>query len=100
MVAQTRGQNSPRKLKFQQKLGGRGQTTDALQKKLKALHSELRDMDQEHVDVQSLGNVRKDLIEDTILMHKDTGVKAYAACCIADLLRLYAPDAPYTQREL
>ena len=24
------------------------------------------------------------------------GVKAYAACCIADILRLYAPDAPYT----
>ncbi|KZT68344.1 hypothetical protein DAEQUDRAFT_812146 [Daedalea quercina L-15889] len=100
MVAQTRGQNSPRKLKFQQKLSGRGQTTDALQKKLKTLHSELREMDQEHVDVNSLSGVRKELIEDTILMHKDTGVKAYAACCIADLLRLYAPDAPYTQREL
>ncbi|TFY67169.1 hypothetical protein EVJ58_g1799 [Rhodofomes roseus] len=100
MVAQTRGQNSPHKLKFQQKLGGRGQTTDALQKKLKTLHSELREMDQEHVDVNTLSGVRKELIEDTILMHKDTGVKAYAACCIADLLRLYAPDAPYTQREL
>ncbi|KAH9932198.1 armadillo-type protein [Fomitopsis serialis] len=100
MVAQTRGQISPRKLKFQQKLGGRGQTTDALQKKLKTLHGELRDMDQEQVDVNSLSGVRKELIEDTVLMHKDTGVKAYAACCIADLLRLYAPDAPYTQREL
>lgn len=28
------------------------------------------------------------------------GVKAYAACCLADLLRLYAPDAPYTADEL
>lgn len=28
------------------------------------------------------------------------GVKAYAACCLADLLRLYAPDAPYTPDEL
>ncbi|KAF8726601.1 hypothetical protein AX14_007667 [Amanita brunnescens Koide BX004] len=33
-------------------------------------------------------------------MHKDRGVKAYAACCLADVLRLYAPDAPYTQPEL
>lgn len=23
------------------------------------------------------------------------GVKAYAACCIADILRYYAPNAPY-----
>lgn len=28
------------------------------------------------------------------------GVKAYAACCLADLLRLYAPDAPYTADDL
>jgi sister-chromatid-cohesion protein PDS5 len=28
------------------------------------------------------------------------GVKAYAACCLADLLRLYAPDAPFSQDEL
>lgn len=28
------------------------------------------------------------------------GVKAYAACCLADILRLYAPEAPYTADEL
>ena len=28
------------------------------------------------------------------------GVKAYAACCLADILRVYAPDAPYTGDEL
>ncbi|KAF9818035.1 hypothetical protein IEO21_02996 [Rhodonia placenta] len=102
MVAQTRtaGQSSPRKLKFHDKLVGKGLSTDALLKKLKALHTELADMDQEHVDVASLSAVRKELINTSVLLHKDKGVKAYAACCIADLLRLYAPDAPYTQSEL
>ncbi|KAI0824810.1 armadillo-type protein [Trametes gibbosa] len=104
MVAQTRthGQSSPKKqkLKFRDKLVGKGLATDALQKKLKALHQELADMDQEHVDVPSLHPVRKELINTTILLHKDRGVKAYTACCLADLLRLYAPDAPYTQAEL
>ncbi|KAI0747029.1 armadillo-type protein [Daedaleopsis nitida] len=102
MVAQTRtsGQPSPKKLKFRDKLVGKGLTTDALQKKLKQLHQELAEMDQEHVDVASLGPVRKDLINTSILLHKDRGVKAYTACCLADLLRLYAPDAPYTQNEL
>lgn len=31
---------------------------------------------------------------------RSRGVKAYAACCLAELLRLYAPDAPYTADEL
>ena len=72
----------------------------ALQKKLKALHTELAEMDQENADVNSLASVRKELISTSLLLHKDRGVKAYTACCLADLLRLYAPDAPYTQAEL
>ncbi|EIN08867.1 hypothetical protein PUNSTDRAFT_67344 [Punctularia strigosozonata HHB-11173 SS5] len=102
MVAQTRGanQSSPHKLKFRDKLVGKGLSTDALLKKLKGLQQELKDMDQAHVDVSSLHVVRKELIHSTIFLHRDQGVKAYAACCLADILRLYAPDAPYTQNEL
>jgi sister chromatid cohesion protein PDS5 len=102
MVAQTRhaGQDSPKnKLKFHEKLIGKGLATDALLKKLKALHTELAALDQD-VDVNSLGTIRKELINTSVLLHKDRGVKAYAACCLADILRLYAPDAPYTQSEL
>ncbi|KAG8937052.1 hypothetical protein FRC02_008159 [Tulasnella sp. 418] len=57
-------------------------------------------MDQERVDTKSLMAVRKELIHTSLLHHKDKGVKAYVACCLADLLRLYAPDAPYTADEL
>jgi len=57
-------------------------------------------MDQETVDTRSLATVSKDLIHQSIFLHRDKGVKAYAACCMADLLRLYAPDAPYTALEL
>ena len=102
MVAQTRtaGQSSPKKLRFREKLTGKGLSTDILLKKLKQLHQELADMDQEVVDVGSLSPVRKELISTSLLLHKDRGVKAYTACCLADLLRLYAPDAPYNQNEL
>lgn len=102
MVAKTRGgaQPSPKKLKFHDKLVGKGLSTDTLLKKLKTLHTELADLDQETVDTSTLGGPRKELIHQTILLHKDRGVKAYAACCLADLLRLYAPDAPYTHHEL
>ncbi|KAK1222320.1 Sister chromatid cohesion protein pds5 [Marasmius sp. AFHP31] len=106
MPAQTRhrasGEQSPSKkrLSFREKLVQKGSSTDALLKKLKALHTELAALDQEQVDTSTLSNVRKDLISTSIFLHKDRGVKAFAACCLADILRLYAPDAPYTQPEL
>ncbi|KAF9970143.1 hypothetical protein BGZ73_007253 [Actinomortierella ambigua] len=59
-------------LKFNQKLSG---TATELLKKLK-------------------------LIDPSLIRHKDRGVKIYVACCIADLLRLYAPDAPYNPKHL
>lgn len=102
MVAQTRNvkANSPQKLKFKDKLVGKGLSTDALLKKIKALHQELAEIEQENVELKSLTPVCKELISTSILLHKDKGVKAYAACCLADILRLFAPDAPYTGPEL
>ncbi|KAG7091856.1 hypothetical protein E1B28_008258 [Marasmius oreades] len=105
MPAQTRQRASdvhpsPNQLSFREKLVQKGSSTDALLKKLKALHTELASLDQEQIDTSSLSTVRKELISNSILHHKDRGVKAYAACCLADILRLYAPDAPYTQPEL
>jgi sister-chromatid-cohesion protein PDS5 len=102
MVAHTRAGDkpTPKKLSFNEKLAGKGLNTDVVLKKLKALHNELADLDQELVDVSSLNMARKELISTSIMLHKDRGVKAYAACCLADILRLYAPDAPYTHNEL
>ncbi|KAI6134781.1 armadillo-type protein [Pisolithus croceorrhizus] len=101
MVAQTRTANTTqKKLSFNEKLVGKNLGTDALLKKLKALHTELAGLDQEIVDVNSLSSVRTQLIHTSLLLHKERGVKAYVACCLADLLRLYAPDAPYTVTEL
>ena len=100
-MTHTRAVDKPtQKLAFSEKLVGKGHTTDTLLKKLKSLHTQLADLDQDLVDVNSLSGVRKELIHTSILLHKDRGVKAYAACCLADILRLYAPDAPYTQTEL
>ena len=65
-----------------------------------ALHRELAALDQDTVDTSSLDAVKKELISPGLLLGKDRGVKAHVACCLADLLRLYAPDAPYTPSEL
>lgn len=38
-----------------------------------------------------------ELASTPILHHKDRGVRAVAACCLVDLLRLYAPNPPFEQ---
>ncbi|WVQ83257.1 hypothetical protein IAT38_005396 [Cryptococcus sp. DSM 104549] len=79
---------------------GKRDTSDALLKRLKTLQQKLAALEQDLTDTRTLEPVRKPLIHQTILHHKDRGVRAYAACCLADLLRLYAPDAPYSDVQL
>jgi sister chromatid cohesion protein PDS5 len=118
---------SPVKLRFDEKLTGRGLNSDSLQRKLKVsgVHvasgqpaqssqllahldtktlldelSSITEAEPENIDLTSFATVRKDLIGPSLILHKDKGVKAYVACCIAELLNVYAPDAPYTAGEL
>ncbi|KAI9202801.1 armadillo-type protein [Polychytrium aggregatum] len=79
---------------------GRPLQTNELHKRLKKTHLELSQLEQETCDTQSLSVLRKDLLSHSLLAHKDKGVRIYTACCLADILRLFAPDAPYTENEL
>ncbi|KAJ2890318.1 Sister chromatid cohesion protein pds5, partial [Coemansia aciculifera] len=67
---------------------------------LKKLSKELNGLEQETVDTQSLDSVTRQLLAPSLLRHKESGVVAYVACCIADILRLYAPEAPYSDDEI
>ena len=73
-----------------------------LLKRLQALASEMRDMQQEEDDDAraSFTTVAKELADPQLLGHKDRGVRAWVACCAVDVLRLCAPDAPFTERQL
>ncbi|KAF7857291.1 hypothetical protein EAF04_009532 [Stromatinia cepivora] len=79
---------------------GKPITTETLLKRLKKLASELRDMDQEEINKSSLTVVAKELAAQNLLNHKDNGVKAWAGCCLVDILKLCAPDAPYTSSQV
>jgi sister chromatid cohesion protein PDS5 len=90
-------------LKFKEPLSwrpGKPIPIDQLLKRLNALSKELSEMDQDEVDASSLNKVAKELAAHPLLNHKDKGVRAYAACCIVDILRLCAPDAPFTPTQL
>ncbi|ATY60806.1 bimD protein [Cordyceps militaris] len=74
--------------------------TATLLARLERLSKELADFDQGAVALDSLKTVAAQLAHRNLLQHKDRGVKAYTACCLVDLLRLYVPDAPFTDEQL
>lgn len=86
------------KLTFNQSL--KAPNNAELLKRLKALHRELEKIDQDAIDTSSLDKVAKELINNTLLLHKEKAVKAFLATCLVDILRLYAPEPPYTDLEL
>ncbi|KAF7727823.1 hypothetical protein EC973_006936 [Apophysomyces ossiformis] len=89
-------------LGFKEKLVNQGRAFKApdLVKKLTNLHNELKLLEQETVDKASLNDVSKDLIHNQLIKHDNKAVKILTACCLADILRLFAPDAPYSNTEL
>ncbi|KAE8355268.1 armadillo-type protein [Aspergillus coremiiformis] len=72
---------------------------DLLQR-LQTLAQELRKLEQEEIEKDSLQKVSQELATAQLLAHKDKGVRAWTACCIVDVLRLCAPDAPFTGNQL
>ncbi|KAI2639670.1 armadillo-type protein [Hypomontagnella submonticulosa] len=79
---------------------GKSIATGELLRRLEKLSRELVDMDQETVDKESLTHVAKELASPNLLAHREAGVKAFAAACLVDILKLCAPEAPFTPKQL
>lgn len=75
-------------------------STKELLSRLEVLSDELSSLDQDEVDSNSLEHAKSELINRKLIHHSNAGVQSYTACCIVDILRLYAPDAPYSAPEL
>lgn len=71
-----------------------------LLRRLQTLFKELQAIPQDEIDQDSFLKAAKELTSPNLLVHKDKGVKAWTACCIVEILRLFAPDAPYTGQQL
>ncbi|KAK0629770.1 armadillo-type protein [Bombardia bombarda] len=96
-------ENNKIKLQFNEPLTwrpGKPIPIDQLLKRLDRLSKELGEMEQDTPDQNPLTKIAKDVASHQLLNHKDKGVRAYTACCVVDLLRLCAPDAPFTPSQL
>ncbi|KAK2836917.1 hypothetical protein FQN49_006592 [Arthroderma sp. PD_2] len=100
---QGQGDEALNKLQFNQTLSwraGKAIPVAHLLQRLEELGSELRMLDQEETDRNSLSKVSQELAAGHLLGHRDKGVRAWTACCVVDILRLCAPDAPFTVNQL
>ena len=69
-----------------------------LVKKLIASHSTLREIDQD-TQTPGLDNLAASLVLPGLLHGATEEVALLACCCLVDVLRLYAPDAPYSDAQ-
>lgn len=69
---------------------------------LKTLFSGLTAVAQEDFEAncQKLQFIAERLIEDKLLKHPDRSVRLLVVCCCAHILRLFAPEAPYSNEQI
>lgn len=97
------GDDEQADLQFQETLSwhvGKPIPTGELLKRLQALAHELKETDQEVIRKSSLSAPAQELAHSNLLRHRDKGVKAWTAHCLVDVLRLAAPDAPFSAAQL
>lgn len=69
-------------------------------RRLKAATKELSSVNQEEEDRSQFHEFAVNLAAPFILENTDRDVKSFAACCLADVLRIYAPEPPYDRENL
>ncbi|CAG9857389.1 unnamed protein product [Phyllotreta striolata] len=73
--------------------------TDELIRRLKTLAHTLQAMGQDDGAYKQYIPLSLHLAEEQFLSHTSRDVQLLIACCIADVLRVYAPEAPYKDSE-
>lgn len=69
--------------------------------KLSELHKGLATLSQDIEErPRGLNNTAAQLVSGRILGHQDKDVRLMAACCLVDIFRVYAPDAPFGDVEV
>ncbi|WFC99456.1 Sister chromatid cohesion protein pds5 [Malassezia yamatoensis] len=88
-----------RALVFREKLHAKD-APEKLLRNLKTLQKELAEIEQETIDTKRLDPYCDQLKKSDFLNHKHAAVRAAVACCLSDMLRLYAPNAPFSEAEI
>ena len=88
-----------RRLRFRGRLSASG-GADAVLERVQSLRKELAAIEQDTMDTSELDAHCDALKQKDLLQHKNKRVRASVACCLSDMLRLYAPNAPFSEGEI
>ncbi|XP_033110666.1 sister chromatid cohesion protein PDS5 homolog A-B-like [Anneissia japonica] len=71
---------------------------DELMRRLKALARAFQDMEQEE-ETDRYEPLAQHLVKDIFFKHQSKDIRLLVACCLADIFRIFAPEAPYKTME-
>lgn len=75
-------------------------STKELTSKLTELHEALKQLEQDVLHLPpKLKSFASSLITHKLLNHSDRTVKLLAGCCMCDILRVFAPEAPFSNAD-
>ena len=75
--------------------------SDILANELKRIFDELSLLAQDDIHAKAeAADYADQVILPSILKHKDKSIRILASCCVANILRIYAPEAPYNTQQL
>lgn len=74
--------------------------TKELLLRLQKIADTLSAVDQNDAVLDGYKSIAEDLSNKKLLFHKNVGIQAYACCAITDILRIFAPDAPFSPETL
>jgi len=71
-------------------------------RRLEAAHAQLRSTEQadDAAVPPGLDNLASGLLSPTLLHSDSEETRLLTCCCLVDILRLYAPDAPYSPNQI
>lgn len=75
-------------------------TPKQLIQRLRDANDELQGLDQSDNSRKIVSQIQHDLGNKTLLAHTNGGVQVLVCCCIAEILRIHAPDSPFDLDQL
>ena len=68
--------------------------------RFKLLAKAFQEMSQDENNASEYKQLALYLVSEFFLDHRNKDVRLLVACCIADIFRVFAPDAPFTESEV
>eukprot|EP01117_Protostelium_nocturnum_P009824 TRINITY_DN3505_c1_g2_i4.p1 TRINITY_DN3505_c1_g2~~TRINITY_DN3505_c1_g2_i4.p1 ORF type:complete len:1295 (-),score=522.47 TRINITY_DN3505_c1_g2_i4:122-4006(-) len=75
-------------------------STSELVKRLKKVAEKLKNVEQEAEDKGNWEATAAALVQIGLIKHKDKDVQLLTACCLAEIIRIFAPEPPYDDKKL